>query len=148
MVRYRLKRFSELLPEELYAIMKLRQDIFVVEQDCVYLDNDDKDQIAYHLMGFDEEGLCTYTRLLPPDTSYEKASSIGRVVNHKRTRMKGEGRKLMQLSIVRIKNLYPDFPIKISAQTYLQKFYESLGFVKNGEEYLEDGIPHIPMIMN
>ena len=105
----------------------------------------DNNQEAYHLMGYDIEGLCTYTRLLPPGITHQDAASIGRVVNHKRTRMSGEGKKLMQISIDRIKSLFPDHPIKISAQTYLKKFYENLGFVKIGAEYLEDGIPHIPM---
>jgi ElaA protein len=148
MVRYTLKRFTDLAPEELYEIMKLRQEVFVVEQDCVYLDNDDLDQIAHHLLGFDSVGLCTYTRLLPPDTSYKNASSIGRVINHIRTRKLGEGKRLMQISIKRIKSIYPNHPVKISAQTYLQKFYEGLGFIKIGDEYLEDGIPHIPMKMD
>jgi ElaA protein len=147
MVSFKLKKFDDLTPLELYDLLQLRQEIFVVEQNCVYQDNDNYDQQGWHLMGYDQVGLCCYTRLLGPNIIFSEASSIGRVVNHARNRGKGFGRELMKISIARILTLYPEYPIKISAQTYLKKFYENLGFQQIGEGYLEDGIPHIPMML-
>jgi ElaA protein len=147
MVSFKLKHFDDLTPFELYDLLQLRQEIFAVEQDCVYQDNDNYDQYGWHLMGYDQAGICCYTRLIGPNLIYSGATSIGRVVNHIRNRGKGFGKELMKVSIARIQNLFPGYPIKISAQTYLKKFYEDLGFSQIGEGYLEDGIPHIPMIL-
>jgi ElaA protein len=146
-MRFHICTFQELQLEELYAFMALRQEVFVVEQDCPYLDADGKDQLGWHVMLFDEKGqLSAYTRLLPPGVSYEKYSSIGRVVSSEHVRGKGYGKAVMERSIQAIKELFPEAAIKISAQTYLLKFYNDLGFQEVGEEYLEDDIPHIGMI--
>ncbi len=144
---YTCKSFSELTLEELYQIMVLRQEVFVVEQNCPYLDADGKDQIGRHLMGYQNNQLVAYTRLLPAGASYPAYSSISRVVTAAAARGKGMGRELMVNSINWTKQLFPEHPIKISAQCYLIKFYESLDFQVLGESYLEDDIPHIAMVL-
>ena len=145
---YTLKHFSDLSLEELYAIMVLRQEVFIVEQDCPYIDADGLDQSAWHLLGYDEDGLfCAYTRLLQKGIAYPEYASIGRVITSSKTRSKGYGRELMEVSIQETKRLFNTDAIKISAQCYLLKFYSSLGFEPVGEEYLEDGIPHQGMVL-
>lgn len=138
--------WGELSIQQLYEILKLRQEVFIVEQDCPYLDTDGKDDKAYHVLFYQAQELVAYTRLLPKGVSYEKYASIGRVVNHKSVRGQGIGKDLMELSIQSCKSLFPGESIKISAQQYLLKFYQDLGFVETGESYLEDGIPHCGMI--
>jgi ElaA protein len=140
------KYFDELLPAELYAVMQLRNEVFVVEQNCVYQDADEKDLQGYHLLGCDGARLVAYTRLLPPGLAYTEAS-IGRVVTSPAYRGTGAGRQLMELSISRTMEQFGVKAIKIGAQLYLQKFYQSLGFVQCGPGYLEDNIPHIPMLL-
>jgi ElaA protein len=133
---------------ELYRILQLRQEVFIVEQNCVYLDADDKDIDAYHVLGIDADGVIqAHTRLLDRGVSYEEYSSIGRVVNGKAVRSSGEGKRLMQYSIGKIQEIYPG-PIKIGAQAYLKKFYEDLGFVDLNQPYLEDNIPHLKMVLD
>lgn len=141
-----LKKFEELTPIELYKIMQLRNEVFVVEQNCVYQDADNKDIKGYHFMGWDGETLVAYTRLLPQGVSYTEAS-IGRVVSNPKYRRTGAGRELMQRSIENTFILFNCNAIKIGAQLYLKKFYELLGFVQCSDEYLEDNIPHIEMIL-
>ena len=129
--------------------MALRQEVFVVEQNCPYLDADDKDREAWHLMGFDKNNtLIAYTRLLPKGISYEKYASIGRVVTAPKARKIGAGKNIMKASLDWCKQLFPLSPIKISAQTYLLDFYKNLGFTPVGEGYLEDDIPHIGMTIS
>jgi ElaA protein len=140
-----LKRFEELLPAELYAILRLRSEVFVVEQNCVFLDMDNKDAACYHLMAWNEGSLDAYTRLVPPGIIYNIAS-IGRVVTSPAARGTGLGRLLMEKSIDETVRLFGNAPIKIGAQVYLEKFYTSLGFKVAGNIYLEDGIEHIEMI--
>ena len=148
MLSYAVKRFQDLSLEELYAILRLRQEVFIVEQNCPYLDADGKDLDAWHLMGRDTEGtLVAYTRLLPIGISYPDYASIGRVVNSDKVRGQGVGKLLMQESIAKMAELFPNQPVKIGAQSYLLKFYTALGFVSTGEEYLEDNIPHTIMIL-
>jgi ElaA protein len=143
-----LKKFEALTPYELYDIMWLRNEVFVVEQNCVYQDADYKDQKGWHYMGVDEEGkLMAYVRLLPPGVSYEEPS-IGRVLTNPAARGTGVGRVLMQQAIEQCKALFGDVPIKIGAQYYLLQFYSSLGFVQTSAIYLEDNIEHIEMIRN
>ncbi len=139
--------FDELTTEQLYQLMALRQEVFVVEQDCPYLDADGKDQASWHVLGYDvQQKLVAYARLLPKGISYESYASIGRVVNAASVRGEGVGRLLMQQSLTYLQSLCPGEAVKISAQVYLIKFYESFGFRINGPEYLEDDIPHIAMI--
>jgi ElaA protein len=140
--------FDSLTVRELYDIMALRQMVFAVEQNCPYLDADGKDLDGWHLMLFNTEGvLSAYTRLLPKGISYDNYASIGRVVSASHARGTGAGKAVMQESIKRMALLFPNQPIKIGAQSYLLKFYESLGFESTGEEYLEDDIPHTSMIL-
>jgi ElaA protein len=144
-IRWVLKTFDALTPHELYAILQLRNAVFVVEQSCVFQDADDKDQSSHHLMGFDNDNLIAYTRLLPPGLAYAQAS-IGRVVTAQALRRYGVGKKLMQQSIDSVYELFGAGAIKIGAQLYLRHFYESFGFVQTGAPYLEDGIEHIYML--
>lgn len=148
MIQFECKSFKELSLEELYDCMVVRQAVFVVEQDCPYLDADGKDQQAWHLMGKDENNkVVAYTRLIPAGVSYEQYASIGRVVTAQSARGGGVGRQLMEESIRMMEQLFPKVAVKISAQCYLEQFYNSLGFETVGAEYLEDGIPHYPMIL-
>ena len=144
---YKCLSFSQLSNIELYELMALRQEVFVVEQDCPYLDADGKDQEAWHLLGYDEKGkLVAYTRLLGKGSTYPNYVSIGRVVTSPSVRGKGYGVDIMNESIRQIELLFGKQAIKISAQLYLDRFYQSLGFRPVGEGYLEDNIPHIAMI--
>ena len=128
--------------------MILRQEVFIVEQDCPYLDADGKDLISHHVLGIDEHGkLQTYARLVPKGTSYPEYNSIGRVITSMAYRGKGEGKKLMRYSLSQIQKLYPTEITKISAQVYAIPFYESLGFKESGNRYDEDGIPHAAMLL-
>lgn len=140
-----LKTFAQLTPDELYAILRLRSEVFVVEQNCVFLDMDRKDQRCHHLMGMQDSELVAYTRLVPPGHIYEQPS-IGRVVTAPGVRNSGIGKQLMQRSIECIYQLYGAQSIKIGAQLYLKKFYESFGFQQVSDVYLEDGIEHIYML--
>lgn len=146
MLNWTLKKFEDLSPGELYAILRLRSEVFVVEQNCVFLDMDDKDQQCYHLMGWQGNLLAAYTRLVPPGISYEQPS-IGRVVISPAARGGGIGKLLMQKSIDETLKLFGKSSIKIGAQLYLKSFYESLGFMQVGDIYDEDGIDHIKMIL-
>lgn len=144
-IEFEIKIFEELTTTDLYDIMSFRQSIFVVEQDCPYLDADYLDQESWHVYSRIDNRITAYTRLIPKGKSYDQYSSIGRVAVSKDYRGTGLGRKLMVFSISQLLQLEGG-PIKISAQTYTIPFYESLGFVTDGEEYLEDDIPHVAMI--
>jgi ElaA protein len=144
-MRWIVRNFHELHVVELYAILRLRNEVFVVEQNCPYQDCDNKDQSCYHLMCIDQDRLLAYTRLVPPGISYSEPS-IGRVVTSPSVRRTGLGIQLMERSIEEAKKLFGDLPIRIGAQLYLLKFYQSLGFKEEGEIYDEDGIPHIEMV--
>lgn len=149
LLKIHLKAFAELSTDELYKLMTLRQAVFVVEQDCPYLDADNKDQEAHHIMGYDEAAeLVAYARILPPGLSYPEYSSIGRVVSNSKARGTGVGKQLMTFAIAQTKELYPSHNIKISAQVYIMPFYKNLGFVEQGEEYMEDNIPHKAMVLS
>jgi ElaA protein len=139
------KPFDALTPYELYAIIQLRNEVFVLEQNCVFQDADDKDQKCYHLMGRAGDDLAAYARLVPPGVSYTFVS-IGRIVTSPKYRNKGAGKVLLNTAIEKCNYLFGEQAIKIGAQLYLKKFYESLGFVQAGEVYDEDGIPHIEML--
>jgi ElaA protein len=141
-----LKKFADLTAAELYAVMQLRNEVFVMEQNCVYQDADNNDQPSLHFMGWDRAILVAYTRIIPPGITFEQAS-IGRVVTSPKYRGTGAGRQLMKLSISNTFSQFNCAEIKIGAQLYLRKFYESLGFVQCSDEYLEDNIPHIKMLL-
>lgn len=146
-IDWSLKKFDELSAKEMYEILKLRSEVFVVEQNCVFLDMDDKDQFAHHLQARIEGNLAASVRILPPGLSYDEPS-IGRVVSSPQFRRKGIGIALMNKAIEETIVLYGAREIKIGAQLYLKKFYESFGFIQCSETYLEDDIPHIKMIRN
>ena len=144
-MNWTLKTFDSLTPYELYAILRLRTEVFVVEQTCVFQDMDNKDQLCYHLMGWKDDLLIAYTRLVPPDIFY-KEPSIGRVVTSPAARGNGIGKLLMKKSIEEVFHLFGKTSVRLSAQLYLKKFYESLGFIQSSEIYDEDGINHIEMM--
>lgn len=145
MISIKVKAFKDLTLNELYDLLQLREEVFVVEQNCVYLDVDGKDKKALHIIGFKDDKIVAYTRAFKPGDYFENAS-IGRVVVAKNERQHKYGYDIMEATIKAIKNVYNETTIKLSAQTYLRKFYNTLGFKEVGEEYLEDGIPHISMI--
>jgi ElaA protein len=142
---HRIKAFHELTPKELYALLQLRSAVFVVEQNCVFLDQDDKDQHCHHLLLYSEDQLVGYSRLVPAGLSYSEMA-IGRVVTAPSVRGKGLGKILMELAIQNCRELYGSGAIRIGAQTYALPFYTALGFVPEGEIYDEDGIAHIEMV--
>lgn len=141
----KIKTFNEFSLDELYKVLQLRSEVFVVEQDCVYQDIDGKDQKALHVLGFKNNDLIAYTRCFDKGNYFEEAS-IGRVTVKENERKFGYGHDILKASIDVIESRFKTTRIKISAQKYLIKFYESHGFQQIGEGYLEDGIPHIAMI--
>ncbi len=146
-MKWELKVFEALTLTELYAIMQLRSMVFVVEQNCPYLDLDNDDQKSFHYFSPAENGdIIAYCRIVPPNLHYTEPS-IGRVITHPNYRKTGSGKILMQNAIEITKNNYPNCGIKIGAQLYLKQFYESFGFVQVSEIYLEDNIEHIKMLM-
>lgn len=137
-----IKPFGELTPYELYTILKLRVDIFVVEQNCPYHELDDKDQLAYHLWLEDEQGIAAYLRILPPGAAFD-TPALGRVISARRRC--GVGSKLLSAGIEAVRSLYGSTAITIEAQVYAREFYEKAGFIRTSEPFDEDGIPHIRM---
>ena len=145
-LRWVTKTFAELTVNELYDLLKLRSEVFVVEQNCIFLDMDNNDQKAYHTIGFLGEEVVATTRLFDKNIMYDDYQSIGRVVGSPKYRGLGIGKALMQYSIQECERLFGKGPIKIGAQLYLKKFYNEQGFEQSGGVYLEDEIDHIPMI--
>lgn len=137
--------FNELSTGELYDILQLRSEVFVVEQDCVYQDVDGKDHRAIHILGYIQEHLAAYARIFAPGEYFDECA-IGRVVVSPNHRSGGYGKAIMEAAIQKAIQHFGATEIAVSAQTYLHKFYNDLGFHPIGEEYLEDGIPHIKMI--
>ena len=146
MTHWICKSFADLTTDELYAILLLRSEVFVVEQNCVFLDMDNKDQRCHHLMGWKDDVLVGYSRIIRAGISYAE-SSIGRIVTSPVARGEGVGRELLTKSIDTLYTLHGRQPVRIGAQLYLKSFYESFGFVQKGEIYLEDGIEHIEMLL-
>ncbi|HET9278395.1 MAG TPA: GNAT family N-acetyltransferase [Flavitalea sp.] len=144
-IHWTCKPFKQLSPGELYAILQLRNEVFVVEQNCVFQDADDKDQESWHLMAWIDKRLMGYTRLVPAGISFPEAS-IGRVVTFPNMRKSGIGKKIMEKSVDMINVLWEKQPIRIGAQLYLKKFYESFGFQQSSDVYMEDNIEHVQMI--
>jgi len=143
-MKWILKKFEELTLEELYSILQLRNEVFVVEQNCVYQDVDNLDKQAWHLMGWQETQLMAYTRIIPPGIKY-KEPAIGRVVISMAIRNKGVGKDLMNQSIDACEKLFGNTSVTLNAQLYLKRFYESLGFVPVSDVFPEDGIEHVKM---
>lgn len=144
MLETHIKSFQDLTTNELYDLLQLRSEVFVVEQDCVYQDIDGKDQKALHVLGYHDANLVAYTRIFKKGDYLEEAS-IGRVVVSAEARKHNFGKEIMNSSIEAVSIYFNTSIIVLSAQTYLKRFYNNLGFIEVGEEYLEDGIPHIKM---
>jgi ElaA protein len=144
-IQWTIKPFEALTVDELYDLLKLRSEIFVVEQNCIYLDLDGKDKIALHLYGEFEGKIVAHARLFKAGISFDNAS-IGRVVVDPNYRARKLGHDLMREAIAEIQLHFNESKITIGAQLYLKKFYESHGFVQISEMYLEDDIPHIDMV--
>lgn len=143
-MKIEIKRFSELSSNEVYELLQLRSEVFVVEQNCVYQDIDGKDNVAWHILGKDANKIVAYLRLFEPG-DYFDTTSIGRVVVAKTARKKGFAKKIMEAAMKHAFKHLNEQIITLSAQTYLIQFYKELGFREVGEGYLEDGIPHIKM---
>lgn len=147
---WRWAQFSELTAADLYECLALRAQVFVVEQNCVYLDVDGLDHRAWHLFGFERQSgtrLCAYLRLLPPGLVYPEVA-LGRIVIASEQRGSGCGNALVAEGLLGAKRLFPGHPLRINAQQYLQQFYQGFGFVTASEMELEDGIPHVQMTLN
>lgn len=144
-IQWKIKRFEELSTSELYGLLRLREQVFIIEQNCIYPDLDNKDQKAIHVLGCKNEEVIAYSRIFKPGDYFDTAS-IGRVVVAQHVRKTKLGFRLMQKSIEEVKKQFNEDSITISAQCYLIEFYKSLGFVPVREKYLEDDIPHIRMI--
>lgn len=144
---FKIKRFNELSTAELYYLLQLRSEVFVVEQNCVYQDIDGKDEKAIHVLGYYNNELAAYSRIFNKGYYFDEAS-IGRVIVSPKYRDKKFGHDLMRVSMNAIKENFNETTITISAQEYLKKFYESHGFIQTSEMYLEDDIPHIQMKKN
>lgn len=144
-IEWRIKQFNSLSLQELYDIMNLRQEVFIVEQNAPYIDADYKDQKAWHVMAYSNDKLVAYARIIEAGISYDEPS-IGRVVNSPIFRKTGLGRLLMDKSIEVMEQKYQTSKCRISAQTYLVPFYSTYGFKVCSEEYLEDGLPHYQMV--
>jgi ElaA protein len=144
-IDWQLKSFADLSTKELYALLRLRSEVFVVEQNCVFLDMDNKDQYSMHLLGWQNNNLAACARIVPAGVSYAEAS-VGRVVTAAFARGIGLGKELMQVAVDELYKLYGQVPVRIGAQQHLQKFYASLGFEVAGMPYDEDGIMHIEML--
>lgn len=149
MINWSLLAFEQLSTTQLYDLLKVRTDVFVVEQNCPYPELDNKDRLVgvHHLLGFEGDELVAYARLLPPGVSYSEVS-IGRVLVAENARGKGYGRLLIAEALKQCEVLWPGQSIQIGAQVYLEKVYSQFGFKRNSDDYLEDGIPHVDMILD
>ncbi len=145
-LQWTLKTFGELTVNELYKILQLRMEVFIIGQHCIFQDADDKDQKAWHLCAWNNDQLLAYARIFAPGEVYNEAS-IGRVVNASKVRRTGVGKALMHRPINTVYQLFGRVPIQIGAQLYLQSFYENMGFVQKSDIYLEDNFEHIKMIL-
>tara|TARA_B100001778_G_scaffold69512_1_gene55077 strand:+ start:611 stop:1069 length:459 start_codon:yes stop_codon:yes gene_type:complete len=143
-IKFVWKNFDELSIDELYAVLHLRQEVFIVEQDCPYLDADNSDQNAFHLLCYEDNKLIAYLRAFKPGVKYE-GSSMGRIVTEINSRGLGLGKEITKEGVKFLNKEYPNQEIVISAQHRLKNFYTDLGFIPRGEVYLEDDIDHIQM---
>lgn len=142
---WKIKPFSKLSTEELYQILKIRQQVFIVEQTCYYLDADGYDQQAVHIWAEKEGEILAYSRVFEPGIKYKEAS-IGRVLTNPNYRKNNLGKILIRFSINTIESRFRTQSIRISAQDYLLRFYSEFGFQDTGKKYLEDDIPHTEMV--
>ncbi len=148
MIKWECNAFNELTAEELYKIIQLRIEVFAMEQNVVYQDCDNKDVNSYHFTATRNDVLLAYSRIIPPGIAYPKAASIGRVVTSPIARGQSLGKQLFEKSLEQLYQLFGKVPVIISAQVYLVKFYENFSFMQQGDNYIEDSIPHVTMIKN
>ena len=146
MLTWLCKPFEQLTPQELYDALALRQSVFGIEQNCIFLDEDGMDPQAHHLLGYADGKLVAYARITFPGVMFKEVS-IGRIVSHPRERKKGYGKQATALALQKVKEIYGAVPVRIAAQSYLVKFYEAFGFEPVDEEYMWDGIPHRDMLL-
>jgi ElaA protein len=146
LLAWSIKSWEELTKRELYSILSLRSEVFVVEQTCIYQDIDNKDHKAHHVLGFDDNQLVAYSRIFN-EGDYFKEASFGRAVTSQKVRGTGVGHLLVKETLQKMEQLYPKSSIKISAQAHLQGFYSKQGFKTEGPTYLEDNIPHVAMFI-
>lgn len=147
-ITWQICRFQELTVQQLYAILRARSAVFVVEQNCPYLDMDDADQDSQHLIAWsDDQQVAAYLRIVPPGLKYPEAS-LGRVITSQFARGTGIGKELLTRGVAACQQLHPEHAIRIGAQQYLEKFYQSFGFVTVSDMYLEDDIPHVEMLLS
>ena len=143
---WKIKSFQEFSSHELYEILKIRQEVFVVEQKCYYLDADGDDHKAVHIWAEKEDQIVAYCRVFPQKVKYPEAS-IGRVLTHLSSRNLRLGKMLMRFAIQTIECRFKSKQIRISAQDYLLRFYTNFGFLATEKKYLEDNIPHTEMLL-
>lgn len=146
MIKFNFYKFYDLTLDQLYAMLALRANVFVMEQNCHYLDPDGKDSTALHLLGVEDNELVAYARVFPPHCNDDNKVIFGRVVVAKSARGKGYAKLLMNQILDYCHLHYPDAAIKCSAQAYLKKFYEAFGFIVKGDTYMDAGIPHLEMV--
>jgi len=144
-LHWQWRRYADLSPHEIYAVFAARQAVFIVEQNCPYLDMDGKDLDALHLIAWSGQDVAAYLRVIAPGVSFPEPS-LGRIITTRIARGGGLGRELVARGLEKINELYPTLPTRIGAQAHLREFYGSLGFVQASEPYDEDGIPHIQML--
>lgn len=150
MIEWQWKKFDELSREDLYEIIQVRQEVFVIEQNCIYQDLDDLDKLAWHLIAWNanqsnSREIVAYLRVVFPGYKYQEPS-IGRILTVKKVRGTGLGKELLRIALLKIEAEYPNVSVRISAQAHLNKFYSQFGFEKVSEPYDEDGIVHIEML--
>ena len=146
-IHWNVKKFDELTPQELYEILALRQNVFIIEQNCIYEDLDHYDQKATHIFAQNQDQkVIAYLRILPPKTKIKNDYSISRVATCQSIRKLGLGKQLMTKALSTLNKSFSNPPIRISAQKYLENFYQEFGFKTISEPYLEDGISHIEML--
>ena len=145
MTRWHVHHFHELSPEQVYLLMQLRQDVFVVEQKCAFADLDGNDFLSLHLSAWRDDRPVAYLRIVPPEVHHSGCPSLGRICTALHLRRTGLGRELVKRGLDLVTENWPGKDCQIGAQSYLLRFYESFGFIVNGDEYLEDDIPHFPM---
>lgn len=142
-----LKKFTELTSFEVFELLKLRQDVFIIEQDCIYPDIDGFDDKALHLMIFEEEKLIAYSRIFEPGIKFDNSCSVGRIVVSSNSRGSTVGKLLIHKSISYCKQLFPNAPVRIEAQSALENYYKQFGFMTEESSYMVDGINHIKMVL-
>lgn len=144
-ILWECRHFSRLTTLQLYEILQLRNEVFIVEQNCAYQDCDNNDEDAMHITAYLKNNLVAYSRIISPGIAYPDAASIGRVLTAPDARKKGIGKSLMKYSIQQCESMHKNFHIIIAAQLYLKKFYMQFGFERSSENFLEDNIPHLIM---